>query len=149
MRIALGVVCVLFGGFGWIGQVISGINYPLAQRLGLQEKGDGTDPVFRLAETNAARWDSLVLWSLGVAGVLMLLNSPWWPAVALVAGGVYLDGAGREAAKCLSLHASGVRIGTPKDLKVAAFFYILMAAVAVWTIVYALYALVPRHGATS
>jgi len=53
---------------------------------------------------------------LAVAGVLMLVNNPWWPAGALVACGVYLDAAGREAAQCLSLHAAGVRIGSPVDL---------------------------------
>jgi hypothetical protein len=39
MRIVLGIICVLFGGLGWVGQVISGINYPLAQRLGKIERG--------------------------------------------------------------------------------------------------------------
>ena len=43
--IVLGIICLLFGAIGWGGQVISGINYPLAQRLGLQEKSAGTDPL--------------------------------------------------------------------------------------------------------
>ena len=141
MRTVLGVVCILFGGIGWVGQMISGLNYPLAQRLGLQEKSEGTDLLFRLAETNAARWDSFVLWTLLAAGVLMLTNNDWWPHLSLVAGGIYLDGAGREAAKCLSLSKGGVRIGTAKDMKVAAIFFIIMASIALWTIVYAIWSL--------
>ena len=30
------------------------------------------------------------------AGLLMLWDHPWWPFAALVAGGVYIDAAGRE-----------------------------------------------------
>lgn len=137
MRIALGIICVLFGGFGWVGQAISGFNYPLAQRLGLQEKNEWTDPLFRRAETNTARWDILVLWALPVAGILMLFNHPWWPCLSLVAGGIYLDTAGRETAKYLSLHRSGIGSGSPRDLKVAAFSFTLMAVIALWAIIYA------------
>lgn len=133
----LGIVCVLFGGIGWLGQLISGVNYPLAQRLGLQERSEGTDPLFRQAETNAARWDSLVLWTLLAAGVLMLANASWWPYVALVAGGIYLDGAGREAAKAIALRKGGVRIGGPKEVRVAVVFFSTMAAIAVWVIAFA------------
>lgn len=144
MRIVLGIICVIFGGIGWIGQLISGINYPLAQRWGLQEKSEGTDPLYQRAETNAARWDSFILWTLLAAGILMLLNHAWWPLLALVAGGIYLDGAGREFAKCVSLRKGGIRIGTQRDLKVAAFFFICMAAIALWVIGYAVLSLVGK-----
>ena len=142
MRIILGIICVIFGGIGWIGQLISGINYPLAQRLGLQEKDEGTDPIYRRAEKNAARWDSFVLWTLLVAGLLMLMNNAWWPLLSLIAGGIYLDGAGREFAKCISLRKGGIKIGTPKDLRVAAFFFLLMAVISIWVIIYAIWILV-------
>ena len=139
MRIVLGIICVLFGGFGWGGQLLSAINYPLAQRLGLQEKSEGTDPLYRRAETNTARWDSFVLWTVLASGILMLINNPWWPYLSLIAGGIYLDGAGREVAKLLSLSKEGVRIGTPKDLKVAAVFFPTMFAIASWLIIYSLW----------
>ncbi len=141
MRTMLGVVCIMFGGFGWVGQLISGINYPLAQRLGLQEKSQGTDALFRSAEINAARWDSFVLWTLMVAGILMLADNHWWPYVSLVAGGIYLDGAGREAAKYIGLRRAGVRIGDSRDLRIAAVFFLAMAGIALWVIVYAMWSL--------
>lgn len=134
MKTALAIVCILFGALGWIGQLISGLNYELAQRLGLQEKSEGTDPLFRTAERNAARWDGLVLWTLILAGVLMLLDSRWWPPVALVAGGIYLDAAGREVAKVWSLKSQGIRVGTPAALLVQKVFFTAMAAVALWTL---------------
>ncbi|MBU1694478.1 MAG: hypothetical protein KJ726_09995 [Verrucomicrobia bacterium] len=139
MRTVLGIVCILFGALGWAGQVISGLNYELAQKLGLQEKSEGTDPLFRLAERNTARWDIVVLWTLIAAGILMLLDNAWWPPVALVAGGIYLDAAGREVAKVLSLKRHGVRIGTPGARKVAAGFFTVMAAVSIWVLAYTLW----------
>lgn len=142
----LGAICILFGVFGWLGQVISGLNYPLAQKLGLQEKDEGTDPLFRRAEANTARWDALVLWTLPVAGILLLLGHPWWPWVSLLAGGIYLDAAGREAAKFVSLKKGGVRIGTARDRRMAAIFFAAMAAVAVWLSAYALCFLAARPG---
>ena len=146
MRIVLGIICVLFGGFGWVGQTISAINYPLAQRLGLQEKSEGTDPLFRRAETNTARWDSFVLWTLLASGVLMLTNNYWWPYLSLIAGGIYLDGAGREVAKLLSLSKEGIKIGTPKDLKVAAVTFFSMFIIAIWAIAYSLWFLAGQMG---
>ena len=70
----------------------------------------------------------------------------WWPVLSLIAGGIYIDGAGREAAKSISLHREGVRIGTAKDLKVAACFFTLMFIIAAWVIVFALLSLAGRMG---
>jgi len=137
MQDLLGVVCVLFGAVGWIGQLISSINFPLAQRLGLQEQTEDTDALYRLAELNAARWDTVVLWSLIAAGILMLIDHNWWPYVSLLAGGIYLDTAGREAAKYLSLSLGGVKTGTPKEKCTAVCFYAIMALIALWVIVHA------------
>lgn len=139
MRIILGIICLLFGGIGWLGQLISGINFPLAQRLGLQEKSEGADSLYLQAELKAARWDSFVLWTLAAAGILMLINHYWWPYLSLIAGGIYLDGGGREAAKYLSLRKSGVKVGTSKDTKLAAAFFTLMIVVALWVIIYAMW----------
>ncbi|MDY6953063.1 MAG: hypothetical protein SWE60_16260 [Thermodesulfobacteriota bacterium] len=144
VRLVLGIICILFGGIGWMGQVLSGVHYSLAQRLGLQEKSEGTDPLFRRAETYTARWDALVLWTLLLAGVLMLTDNYWWPYLGLIAGGIYLDAAGREGAKYIGLSKSGIRIGTPKDLKIAACCFLAMGVVSLWVIVYATWTLAER-----
>ena len=139
MRIVLGIICVLFGGIAWGGQVLSTINYPLAQRLGLQEKTEGTDTLHRRTEINAARWDSFVLWTLPVSGSLMLTNNHWWPYFSLIAGGIYFDVAGREVAKLLSLRGEGIRIGTPQELKFVAAFFFTMFIIATGVIIYSLW----------
>jgi len=138
MRIVLGTICVLFGLLGWVGQFLSSVNFPLAQRLGLQEKGEGTDALFRLVELNGARWDSVVLWTLPAVGILMLLDHAWWPCLALVAGGIHIDTGGREAAKYLGLFRSGVRVGDAGDRKKAYGTYLFLTGIGLWLTAYAI-----------
>ena len=126
MRVALGVLCVLFGSVIWFGQIISSVNYELATRVGLQEPTSETDPLFQRAELNTARWDCVVLWTILAAGILMLLNNSWWPYFALIAGGVYIDTGGREIAKWASLKAEDVRTGSTKDAIVGGIVFSLM-----------------------
>ena len=141
MQKLLGIVCVFFGALGWIGQTISAMNFPLAQRLGLQEKSADTDPLYRLAELNAAKWDALVLWTLIVAGMLMLFDHSSWPYASLIASGIYLDTAGREAAKYVSLSNGGVRTGTAKERRTAFCFFAVMGAISLWVMVYSAWSL--------
>jgi hypothetical protein len=142
MLIATGIIALVLGLTGFIGQAISSVNFPLAQRLGLQEKDDETEPLFRRLELNTAQWDLFVLWTLPLAGILMLVDHAWWPYVALIAGGVSVDTAGREAAKWRGLRAGGIRIGGEKDAKVFHGFMWATAAVGLWVIVFALLDLV-------
>ena len=145
MRIALGIICMLFGGFVWVGQTISTINYPFATRVGLQESMKGTDTLFQRLEHNTAGWDMVTMWALFAAGLLMVINNSWWPYVALIAGGIYFDAGGRELVKILGLKAEGERIGTQKDFMTSILvIYVPMMVAAVCVTVAAIYVLVGR-----
>lgn len=109
MTIALGLLALIVGTVGVVGQMVSAVDFRLAQRLGFQEQDEGTDPLYRRLELNTARWDVFVIWTLPVAGILMLLDHPWWPFAALLAGGITLDAGGREVVKILGARAAGVR----------------------------------------
>lgn len=113
MQTILGIVLILFPGILYVGQLISSIDFARAQRLGLQEDPQHTDPLLQRAERYAAYWDLFTLGWMPLAGVLMLLDRPAWPYVALVAAAIYIDTAGREAAKTLSFKHEGVRVGPP------------------------------------
>jgi hypothetical protein len=136
MLIVTGIIALLVGLLA-LGQLISVVDFELAQQLGLQEKADETDPLFRRLELNTAWWDQVVLWLLPLAGVLMLMDHSWWPYVALVAGGVYVDAAGREAAKWLGLGSEGIRTGAEKAVRVAMGAFSVMFVTGLWVIVYA------------
>ena len=146
MKTLLAVIMIAFGALGWVGQLISAVRFPLAQRWGLQEGDRETDPLFRRDSLHAARWDAIVLWTLIFAGVLMLVDHPWWPGAALVAGGIYLDGAGRDYLKYSGLRASGVRVGSGNEIRVARFFYGAMFLIAVMVLVYTLTFVLGRSG---
>ena len=62
MRIVLGIVCVLLGGWAWIGQIITIISYLLAGKLRLQEPVETIDPICQRAEINTSKWD--LFWEL-------------------------------------------------------------------------------------
>lgn len=142
MTLILGIVAVAFGAVGWVGQGISSISFPFAQRHGLQEKSATADALCLGAERTAAIWDSLVLWTLPVAGILMILDNPWWPYAALVAGGIHLDAGGREAAKHHALRTHGVRVGDASDKLKAAGAYASLVVIGLLMVIWASWTLI-------
>lgn len=131
MQLVLGWLYIVLGGALFLAQVISSINFTLAQKLGLQESSDSADPLLLRAERYVAYWDLVSLVWLPVAGVMMVLNYVWWPWVTVFACAIYIDAAGREAAKNLSFRHGGLKTGTP--LQGTFFFstYLVMIALGV------------------
>ena len=127
MRIIVGILC-LVGWLLYVGQLISVANFGLAQRLGLQESPGHADPLLSQLELWTARRDLLSLWTLPVAGVLMLTNHWSWPYAAMIGGGAFVDAGGREAAKVFGLKQGGVRIGSQQEFRVAIGAYIYLIA---------------------
>ncbi len=132
LQIILGLLWLVVGRFFYAGQFVSTVNFPLAQRLGLQEKPENVDPLIRKLEKNAAGWDLLAIWIPPLAGILMLLDHEAWPAMCLVASGIYFDTGGREWAKIRGLRAHGVPVGNDKERKVifGTFSFFLVTGLA-------------------
>ncbi len=133
-----GIVCVVFGLVCVVGQLISVVNFELAQKLGLQERNDATEPLYRRLELNTARWDLVVLWTLPATGILMLVDHAWWPYMALVAGGIFVDTAGRETAKVLGLGKHGVKTGSQIETRLFFTFLGAMFLIGVWCVAIAM-----------
>ena len=142
MTVALGIVALVFGSFVLVGQLISAANFPLAQRLGLQEADASSDQLHRRLELGTARWDLAVLWTMPLAGLAMLVDASWWPWVALVAGGAYVDAGGREASKVLTLRSEGVRIGTAREARNLLGLFASLAVLGLALIAHALVVLI-------
>ena len=139
MQTFLGWLLIVLPGFLYAGQIISTVNFPLAQKMGLQEDPFETDALLQRAERYAAYWDLVTLGWLPLAGVLLVLNHAAWPLLALFGGAIYLDTAGREAAKLLSLKHEGVRIGPPKQHRLFFSTYLIMAALAIISVTYSVW----------
>ncbi len=141
LQLAIGLASLVLGLLLWGGQVISVTNLPLAQRLGLQEKDEEVDALYQRLELQTARWDVAVLWTLVAAGGLLLADHSWWPWVALVAGGLTIDTAGRELGKLAGLRAEGVRTGSLGDIRTYVATMAAMAALGAVLIVAAVAAI--------
>jgi len=141
MNIVWGLTLFVISFIGFIGQAITAVWPLTAVKLGLTEPEADVDPTFYLDVRGEAFWDSLILWVLPVAGLLLLLNNPIWPYFGLVGGGMYLYFAGRGIVVRRMMQRRGIRIGSPKSLRMIFAFLALWGLAALITIILAIAAL--------
>ncbi len=141
MNIIWGAILTIFSMLGWIGQAITAFSPKLAVKLGMTEPESEVDPTFYVDVRGESVWDTMILWTLPVAGILLMLNNSLWAYFGLVGGGMYLYFAGRGITVRLAMRRRGIRIGMPKNLAAIYVFLILWALIAVVTIIMAVAAL--------
>ena len=141
MNIIWGIILTILSSIGYFGQVITAFWPDTAAKLGLTEPESDVDPAFYADVRGEAFWDTVILWTLPVAGVLLLLNNSLWVYFGLIGGGMYLYFAGRGIVVRRVMQQRGIRIGTDETLKVAHIFLALWGLAAVITIVMAIAAL--------
>jgi len=141
MNIIWGIILTTLSSLGWLGQVITAFWPKTAVSLSLTEPKSAVDPAFYADMRGEAYWDTAVLWTLPVAGILLILNNPLWAYFGLVGGGMYLYFAGRGIVVRKVMQERNIRIGLPADLKVATIFLTIWGVTAVITIIMALIAL--------
>ena len=142
MNIIWGAILIIFAGIlCWLGQVINASSPTLAARIGLTEPESDVDPTFFVDGRGEAIWDALILWTLPVAGILLISNRPWWVYFGLVGGGMYLYFAGRMLVVRLAMQRHSIRVGKPETVKLYNAVLILWGLIAVVTIIMALAAL--------
>jgi hypothetical protein len=74
--------------FHWLGQLLSIINWELAERLGLQEKGLLKE--YRVYEHAVATADATIGWIYGIAAIGLILNKDWGFKLAWIPGSILL-----------------------------------------------------------
>ena len=137
-----GIVLVIFTlVMGWLMQVIVTIAPSFASKYGLIEAESEVDPTFLVDAKGEALWDSLSLWTLPVAGILLLLDNAYWAYFGLVGGGMYVYFAGRGVVVRRMMQSRGIKLGNPDTLKLFYDFLILWGLVGIVTIILAVDAL--------
>lgn len=136
-----GLVLVVVAGGLWLGQVVFALAPRVGTRWGLAEPRESVDTVIWSDNRAEAIWDTLVLWVLPLAGVLLLLEYPLWPPVALVGSGIYLYFAGRALVQRRLMQRHGVRVGAPGYVRLVQGVMALCALLAAVTIALAVSAL--------
>lgn len=117
MEIIWGVVIVALSGLAWGGQTIAWFAPETAVRLGLMEARDDVEPAYWADIRGEAAWDVFTLWTMLAAGILLIAAEPAWAYFGLVGGGVYVYFAGRGIFSRVTMQRKGLRIGTPKNLR--------------------------------
>jgi len=141
MNLVWGVILLLSTLLCWLGQVISAFAPNAAAKLGLSESESDVDPTFWADIRGEALWDTLILWTLPVAGFLLLMNKPFWPYFGFVGGGIYLYFSGRGILTRLVMQRRGIPIGKQGNLKVFYIFLSMWGLIAIVTIYMAVRAL--------
>ena len=134
MDLILGIVIIFFSLLGWLAQMVTTISHKRAAKLGLTEPESDVDPTFFADVRGEAIWDTIILWTLPVAGILLLFNNSWWAYFGLVGGGMYFYFAGRGIFVRLAMQRRGIRIGKPGTLKIVYIFLTIWGLVAIVTI---------------
>jgi uncharacterized membrane protein len=113
MTITIGIITIILGLIGWVGQTLAVFNNDLATKLGLSETEEVMDPTMLAFERfSMGIMDFLLMWILPVSGYLMIIGNEWWPVFALVGGAVYLYIPGCFTITRIVLGKRGLKIGT-------------------------------------
>ncbi len=141
MGIFWGIVLLVLGVVCWGGQAVSWLAPVTAVRLTLTEAESDVEPAFWADTRGEAPWDFLTLWTLPVAGVLLVLDVAEWAYFGLVGGGIYLYFAGRGILTRLAMRRRGLRIGAPGQVRVGLAFLAIWGVTAAITVAAAVVAL--------
>jgi len=125
MNAVFGVSVTVLSLIAWVGQSLTLLAPTLAAKLGLTEPEADVDPAFYADGRGEALWDAITLWVMPAAGILMVLNSKWWPLFGLVGGAVYVYFAGRGIATRVLMNRRGIRVGKTCTLTVNCIFLML------------------------
>lgn len=138
MNVAWGVVIVVTSTICWGGQVVSWLAPDLAVRLGLADSADDVDRTFWLDGRGEAAWDAFVLWTLPLAGLLLMVDHDWWRYLALIGGGSYVYFAGRGIFVRVRMRRDGIEIGSDSAIRTALTALTIWGVIALITVVAAI-----------
>ncbi len=126
MNVLGGAVITALALLAWGGQTIAWLAPEVAVRWGLMEAEEDVEPAYWADIRGEAAWDTVSLWTLVVAGVLLIVDQPAWAYFGLVGGGMFLYFAGRGILTRVVMRRRGLRIGSPKSVRTG------LIALAVW-----------------
>jgi hypothetical protein len=130
----VGGVLIFIVGFccHWLGQLVSVLNWDLAKRLGLQEKG--LSPEYKVYEHAIAVADTAMAWLYGIAAVGLFLDAEWGYKLTWIPGSILLYHAisawvweGNRRAAGHRLWSDSLRIGWCSVNAATGVFAILVA----------------------
>ena len=141
MGVLWGVIVIALSLLCWGGQALSWFAPETAVRLTLMEAEDTVEPVYFADVRGEALWDTLSLWTMLVAGALLVVDNPAWAYFGLAGGGLYVYFAGRGIFTRREMQRRGYRVGAAQNVKVGYLFLSVWGLMALITIAAAVAAL--------
>ena len=135
MQILGGILVATLSLLCWAGQTIVYFAPATAAKLGLSETEADVEPTFWADVRGEALWDFVTLWTLVVAGVLLVIDHAGWPYFGLAGGSMYVYFAGRGICTRIAMRQRGLRIGDPQGLGLAFAFLTIWGITGLATIV--------------
>ncbi len=117
MNVVGGLVLIALSLLAWGGQTIVWLAPTAGERLGLAEAEDDVDATYWADIRGEAAWDAATLWTLLLAGVLLVVDHDGWAYFGLVGGGMYIYFAGRGIVTRREMLRRGRRIGSPESVR--------------------------------
>lgn len=124
----------MLGLLAWGGQVLTVFSRSMAVRLGLAESPSVIDPAFDADVRGEAPWDLLTLWTLPLAGLLLLFDEPNWAYLGMAGGAIYFYFGGRGIAQRLTMGRSGIPVGSAGAVRTAIIALAIWAAAGLVTV---------------
>ena len=137
MNLIWGIILVSVTLKCWIGQIIIAFSPKVAAKIRIIDPESNLNQTFFANMRGEAIWDAISLWTLPVAGILLILNNKLWIYFGLIGGGMYLYFVGRNIASQLTMQRHGIKIGTTKKLKLKYLILSLWGLIAIITIILA------------
>lgn len=138
MNVLWGVVVTSLSLLAWGGQAITWFWPATAVRWNLAEAEDDVEPAFWADGGGEARWDTLTLWTMVAAGVLLIVDARSWVYFGLVGGGMYVYFGGRIGFTRVAMQRQGLRVGTRQNVRLGYIFGAAWAAMGLITILAAI-----------
>ena len=137
MNLIWGVILISITLKCWIGQIIIALSPKVAVKIKITEPESDVDPTFFADMCGEAIWGAISLWTLPIAGILLIINNELWTYFGLVGGGMYLYLAGRGIASRLTMQRRGIQIGKANKSKLNYLLLTLWGLIALVTIIMA------------
>jgi len=141
MQVLWGGIVVLLSMLAWGGQFVAWVAPKTAARYSLIEPEDSVEPSYWADIRGEAPFDFITLWTMVVAGVLLIFDVKAWAYFGLVGGGMYVYFAGRGVFTRVALQRRGFRVGSPHNLKLGYAMLVIWGLMGLITIAAAVVAL--------
>jgi hypothetical protein len=123
MSTVVGIATLIAGLIAWLGQSLAFLAPAAAVKLGVLEPEEELDPTLYLVEARAMGLSDLLLgWTLPASALLMLLQHPSWPYLALIGSGIFIYFSAVIVLSRVYLKREGRKVGRPASERAAYLF---------------------------